>query len=400
LKRVREEKLKLGDPVSSGIKLRFNITAEQAQVAPDQASVAPTPIPKIKLNVGGKQSSGQPPVVPPQQPVRPPAQAEASVPVAVLTNMNGMRNPVSVPMPVPASPPTAPTIALPASRMESALQASPTPPANDTQDSVQSSARADNSVQPSTTTPMVNGTSASPTPARLDSLKSSGSYDGSHSPPNGIATVRLSSRSETPHSQIALSPPGTLMPPPMQRVSSTPRPASFSPVPSVARPSAPPHGYQEPVLRPEGKDKTDALITNVCITSISTKNPGDVFVRNLLPDDNKVTSQYFLHLPAEYQTILVVPTLAPRLVGRAYALRAELVLNNIQQRKTIQRTHQEQSPNEPEFQLLLMNGVNTVEVTAVTQVAPKSNGINGTPTTGLERWEMERFRVYVVPMIV
>jgi hypothetical protein len=263
LKRVREEKLKLGDPVSSGIKLRFNITAEQAQVAPDPASVAPTPvftpIPKIKLNVGGKQSSGQPLVAPPQQSVRPPVQAQASVPVAVLTDMNGIRNPVSVPasvpVSVPASPPTAPTIALPASRLESASQASPTPPANDTQDSAQSSASADNSIQASTTTPVVNGTSASPTPARLDLLKPNGSYNGSHSPPNGIATVRLSSRSETPHSQVALSPPGALMPPPMQRVGSTPRPASFSPAPSVARPSAPPHGYQEPVLRPEGKGK-------------------------------------------------------------------------------------------------------------------------------------------------
>ena len=55
-----------------------------------------------------------------------------------------------------------------------------------------------------------------------------------------------------------------------------------------------------------------------------------------------------------------------------------------------------QHKDDPTYSIRLVPGVvNTVEVTAVTQA--QKNGINGF-AAGVERWEMERFRVYLTPL--
>ena len=135
-------------------------------------------------------------------------------------------------------------------------------------------------------------------------------------------------------------------------------------------------------------------------------------MRDLEPDARKVTAQYFMHLPGEFDTVAVTPTLAPGLTGRdMYIVRVVHWSNNIQLAKQIAPSGQHHK-NEPIYHIRLHGGmVNTVEVTAVTQ-APKTpvppmatattampNGVNGfaggAVATGVERWEMERFRVFV-----
>lgn len=145
-------------------------------------------------------------------------------------------------------------------------------------------------------------------------------------------------------------------------------------------------------------DKSDALITNLQITSTSAINPEAKFLRDLEPDDRKVTAQYFIHLPAEFDTLSIIPTLAPNLVNRELYIVRVVHYCNIQHSRLVTPTAQ-QKKNEPIYNIRLTPGlVNTVEVTAVTQ-APKNgvNGINGF-AAGVERWEMERFRVYITPL--
>lgn len=220
-RRLHDEKVKLGDPVSSGIKLRLNVGSEQVP-----ASVAPTP--KIKLNVGGKH---------------PPASQTPS-------NSNGVSH--SHPSPAPPAPPAPPSVAVAQPqtvqhpKLQTALQ---NPPAHSAQPGPNTPHRP--------VVPQAGIVSATPPPrTRLDSIKT----NGSHSPPPRSVVVRP--RSETPLSQSA-------MPPPTQRLSSTPRPASFSPMPpaqvapvpgpaSTPQISQPPNNYvhhQEPMFRLEGKGK-------------------------------------------------------------------------------------------------------------------------------------------------
>ncbi|KAF8543405.1 hypothetical protein BDD12DRAFT_820159 [Trichophaea hybrida] len=352
-RRLHDEKVKLGDPVSSGIKLRLNVGPEQAP-----ASVAP----KIKLNLGGKH---------------PPTSQTPS-------NTNGISH--SQPSPAPTAPAAPPNIAATQPqtaqqpKSQTAPQHSPTHPAQQGNN---------NPHRP--IVPPSGIVSATPPPrTRLDSIKT----NGSHSPPPGSIVVRP--RSETPLSQSA-------MPPPTQRLSSTPRPASYSPMPPAQAVQAPgpisaPQVFQpayvhhlEPTFRSEGKDKSDALISNLCITSTSTLNQEVKFSRDLEPDDRKVTAQYFVHLSSEFDTVVLTPTLAPSLTGREmYIVRVVHWSNNIQMSKQISPSGQ-QKKNEPMYNVRLNPGVvNTIEVTAVTQ----KNTQNGY-AAGVERWEMERFRVFI-----
>jgi len=143
-------------------------------------------------------------------------------------------------------------------------------------------------------------------------------------------------------------------------------------------------------------DKSDALITNLRITSTSTLNQEVKFSRDLEPDDRKVTAQYFVHLPSEFDTIVLTPTLAPSLTGREmYIVRVVHWSNNIQMNKQILPSGQ-QKKDEPMYNVRLNPGVvNTIEVTAVTQAQKNTlNGVNGF-AAGVERWEMERFRVFI-----
>ena len=128
-------------------------------------------------------------------------------------------------------------------------------------------------------------------------------------------------------------------------------------------------------------------------------------MRDLEPDARKVTAQYFMHLPGEFDTVAVTPTLAPGLTGRdMYIVRVVHWSNNIQLAKQIAPSGQHRK-NEPVYHIRLHGGiVNTVEVTAVTQAPPTTtatmpNGVNGfaggATAMGVERWEMERFRVFV-----
>lgn len=141
-------------------------------------------------------------------------------------------------------------------------------------------------------------------------------------------------------------------------------------------------------------DKTDALISNLQICSTSVINPEAKYLRDLEPDDRKVTAQYFIHIPAEFETISLTPTLAPNLVSRELYIVRVTHYCDIRNVGRVMPTSQHK--DDPTYSIRLVPGVvNTVEVTAVTQA--QKNGINGF-AAGVERWEMERFRVYLTPL--
>jgi len=119
---------------------------------------------------------------------------------------------------------------------------------------------------------------------------------------------------------------------------------------------------------------------------------------DLEPEDRKVTAQYYIHLSADLDTVTIVPTLAATLTSREqYIVRVAHWSTNIQMSKLLQQVNQ-QAKNEPVYSIRLNPGVvNTIEVTAVTQ-APQKNGANGVFSGGVDRWEMERFRVFISPV--
>jgi hypothetical protein len=58
------------------------------------------------------------------------------------------------------------------------------------------------------------------------------------------------------------------------------------------------------------------------------------------------------------------------------------------------------TPSRPVYNFRIApGGVNTIEVTAVTKAQQRPNGVNGfAATSGVEAWEMERFRVFISPL--
>jgi len=119
---------------------------------------------------------------------------------------------------------------------------------------------------------------------------------------------------------------------------------------------------------------------------------------DLEPDDRKVTAQYYVHLSADLDSATVVPTLAATLTSREhYIVRVAHWSTDIRMSKLVQQVSQ-QAKNEPVYNIRLSPGVvNTIDVTAVTQ-APQKNGTNGVFSSGVDRWEMERFRVFISPV--
>ncbi|KAI5800530.1 hypothetical protein FPQ18DRAFT_253151 [Pyronema domesticum] len=332
LSRLHDEKSKIGDPAPSGIKLRLNVPSASAETPI-------TPAPKIKLNI--KSSSLKPP---PSTNGKPSRSAK-----------------ITPPAPTPAPEPVT-------TRTTRQRVVTPTPSA----------------------------TTSVPTRAtRLDSIRSNGNPTP---PPNNYAEPR---RSETPQQ------------PQIPRMSQPPRNASFSPMPNQLPPTSVSNqqqmGYgqqpayashQEPVLRGEGKDSSHALISSLTLTSSSIMSPSKVS-QILLPSETKVTSQYYVHLPSEFDTLTLTPTLSQALIAKdMYIVRVVHWSThpgnpgNPGISKMIPPSGQK-GRNEPVYNVRLHLGVvNTVEVTAVTQAAPGQGRNNGGPN-GVERWEMERFRVFI-----
>jgi hypothetical protein len=171
---------------------------------------------------------------------------------------NGASHKQPPPPPPPNIAATQPPV-MPTPAQQSIPQPSPAPPASYHQQPMPAIPQTPANIPRQMAVPANTGVVPTPPPrGRLDSFGTNGSY----SPPAG--SIGVGRRSETPHSQ-AMSPPAML--PPAQRMSATPRPPSFSPVPAAAR--AVPHPaptsapqlyvqpayqqYQEPTIRAEGK---------------------------------------------------------------------------------------------------------------------------------------------------
>ncbi|TGZ81971.1 Bromodomain-containing protein [Ascodesmis nigricans] len=213
--------------------------------------------------------------------------------------------------------------------------------------------------------------------------------------PNG-----QSARSQTPqnlgahphHHQSATSPSAAAMLPPAQRLSATPRPASYSPSPTPAGGAHLQHPqprsvyqYDEPRFRPENQDRSTYLLTSL---HLSTHPPTSITPQNhrLPPSRTTVTAQYTLTLPSTHSTITLTPTLSPYLTSRPYRLSVEWkYAGSVKQVAPVQGRG---SKGKPEYEVRLVpGGLNTVEVMAVTHAKREGAGVVG--------WEMERFRVWV-----
>jgi len=134
------------------------------------------------------------------------------------------------------------------------------------------------------------------------------------------------------------------------------------------------------------------------LSVVSSMNvAAEPYSTDLEPDDRKVTAQYYIHLSADLDSVTIVPTLATSLISREhYIVRVAHWSTDIRASKFVQQANQ-QGENEPVYYIRLTPGVlNAIDVTAVTQALQKK----GTSLpSGLDRWEMERFRVFISPVL-
>lgn len=383
-KRLGEEKSKLGDaapPAQSGIKIRLpNVGAAQ----PNSTPQAP---PKIKLNVGNKQTNHATPT----------RTAEATKPTT-----NGVRHASpqkrQAPPAAAAASPAPPTISTPQKQARgSPVKRAPV-----------STAPAQLSAPPPQAHPLSRSTSATSTTSPV------------HPVTNGVHAATPDAqrpRSHTPQSHMSPAAAST-MPPPAQRLSVTPRAPSYSPIPSgVASPVGPPtsvpqsmqprpHGvYDEHRIRDPGSppsspyaypptnipiiDGSNSLIANLRITSVSVSNPEDIYTADFLPNLNDLTSQYYINLPGQYQTILVAITFTPNLADRLHRFS---VIHRVGSRvETELPPHMKPQKTEIQYNVQLQPAiVNSLVCTAITPTQQQSGSASG--------WDMERYRLFVMSL--
>ncbi|RPB14325.1 Bromodomain-containing protein [Morchella conica CCBAS932] len=384
VKRLAEGKAKVGDAPSatngapSGIKLRINVGGHRAQ-SPQKSHAQETSGPKIRLNVGKTAAAQQTPKV------RAPSSSPAAPSVSPITNgnsassspskqtSNGNVSPKKAPSPPTPTPVVLPPPVVPV--------AAPTP-----------------TVPVAATSLPVGG--LAPIPVRITRSRTPEKPElgRSGSPHNETITLRANSMTRTPRSQQMSPPAPGSMPPPPQRLSTTPAPQSPTPL-NVPVPAPPTHrlgSYDEPKYRAEGKDALSALITNLRVTSVSATSGEVKYTRDFSPDNHKLTSQFFIHLPADCQAIVITPTLSTGLSGRQHKFNVEHRVNNNAAKQIPVWNTQLKKKEELAYEVRLNPGaVNTIDCAAI--AAARSGMVNGSGGGGSPAgmWELERFRLFV-----
>lgn len=143
-------------------------------------------------------------------------------------------------------------------------------------------------------------------------------------------------------------------------------------------------------------DASSALITNLRVTSVSATSGEVKYTRDFSPDDHKLTSQFFIHLPADCQAIVITPTLSTGLSGRQHKFNVEHKVNNNAAKQIPMWNTQLKKKEELAYEVRLNPGaVNTIDCAAI--AAARSGMVNGSGGGGSPAgmWELERFRLFV-----
>ncbi|KAI9806914.1 MAG: hypothetical protein M1833_002572 [Piccolia ochrophora] len=138
--------------------------------------------------------------------------------------------------------------------------------------------------------------------------------------------------------------------------------------------------------RQPGKDVSDALITNLRISS----HPGLKVLRPYkldIPASDKAAQQSFtISLPASHHYLQVLPTIADNVITRQYRI---FVTVNTQRLSPLPQMPHQTNPKHPTYEARLVPGINRIEVEIL------AGPTRGDPKAGAGQIELEKTTVFV-----